>query len=47
MTGLAVVWVVPGGAVITAVILKFSHKMRPSAFRSKDKEELLTDEKKR
>ena len=33
MTGLAVVWVVPGGAVITAMILKFSHKARPSAFR--------------
>ena len=32
MTGLAVVWVVPGGAVLTAIILKFSHKMRPSAF---------------
>jgi hypothetical protein len=45
MTGLAVVWVIPGGAVITAVILKFSHKMRPSAFRSKEKEELLPPEK--
>jgi hypothetical protein len=32
MTGLAIVWVVPGGAVITAMILKFSHKARPSAF---------------
>ena len=46
MTGLAVVWVVPGGAVITAIILKFSHKMRPSAFRSEKKEELLVQEKK-
>ncbi len=27
MTGLAIVWVVPGGAVITAMILKFSHKV--------------------
>jgi len=45
MTGLAVVWVIPGGAVLTAVILKFSHKMRPSAFRSKE-EELLSKEKK-
>ena len=35
MTGLAVVWVVPGGAVLTAMILKFSHKARPSAFHSK------------
>ena len=34
MTGLAIIWVVPGGAVLTAVILKFSHKMRPSAFHS-------------
>ena len=33
MAGLTVVWVVPGGAVLTAVILKFSHKARPSAFR--------------
>jgi ABC-type Co2+ transport system permease subunit len=39
MTGLAVVWVGPGGAVLTAVILKFSHKMRPSAFRSKEDSE--------
>jgi hypothetical protein len=41
MTGLAVVWIVPGGAVITAMILKFSHKMRPSAFRSEKEEEVL------
>jgi hypothetical protein len=40
MTGLAVVWVVPGGAVLTAVILKFSHKMRPSAFRAKEEENI-------
>jgi len=33
MTGLGIVWVVPGGAVLTAVIIKFSHKARPSAFR--------------
>ena len=46
MTGLAVVWVIPGGAVITAVILKFSHKMRPSAFRSKEERKPLSDEKK-
>ena len=36
MTGLAIVWVVPGGAVITAMILKFSHKARPSAFQSNE-----------
>ena len=46
ITGLALVWVVPGGAVITAVILKFSHKMRPSAFRSEEEKELLSKEKK-
>ena len=40
MTGLAVVWVVPGGAVLTAVILKFSHKMRPSAFHAKEEENI-------
>jgi len=32
MAGLTIIWVVPGGAVITAMILKFSHKARPSAF---------------
>ena len=46
MTGLAVVWVIPGGAVLTAVILKFSHKMRPSAFRSEEEEALPDQEKK-
>lgn len=39
MIGLGVVWVVPGGAVITAVIVKYSHKARPSAFHSKEGEE--------
>jgi len=34
MVGLGVVWIVPGGAVITTVILKFSHKIRPSAFQT-------------
>jgi len=42
MAGLTVIWVVPGGAVITAMILKFSHKARPSAFHPKEK---LSDEK--
>jgi hypothetical protein len=45
MTGLAVVWIVPGGAVLTAVILKFSHKMRPSAFRSQEDFEKLPSKK--
>jgi hypothetical protein len=39
MVGLTVVWVVPGGAVITTMILKFSHKSRPSAFRAEEMEE--------
>ena len=39
MTGLGIVWVVPGGAVLTAMILKFSHKARPSAFHPSTKEE--------
>ena len=39
MAGLTVVWVVPGGAVLTAVILKFSHKARPSAFHPVEEKE--------
>jgi len=39
MVGLTVVWVVPGGAVITTMILKFSHKSRPSAFRTDEQRE--------
>ena len=46
MTGLAVVWIIPGGAVITAVILKFSHKMRPSAFRIREENIPLLEDKK-
>jgi len=37
MVGLTAVWVVPGGAVMTTMILKFSHKSRPSAFRPEEK----------
>ena len=33
MAGLGIVWVVPGGGVLVAVILKVFHKSRPSAFR--------------
>ena len=39
MAGLAVIWVIPGGAVITAYIVKVSHKARPSAFRGGEKDE--------
>jgi hypothetical protein len=38
MAGLGIVWVIPGGAVITAFIVKFSYRMRPSAFQSEEKE---------
>ncbi len=38
MSGLAIVWIIPGGAVITAMILKFSHKTRPSAFQQSEEE---------
>ena len=43
MTGLTIVWIVPGGAVLTAMILKFSHKSRPSAFQDSEekKEDIL------
>ena len=33
MTLLGLLWLIPGGAVLTALLIKFSHKMRPSAFR--------------
>lgn len=38
MVGLTVVWIVPGGALITTMILKFYHKARPSAFHPKEQE---------
>ncbi|QOR61454.1 hypothetical protein ACM66Z_08400 [Sulfurovum sp. ST-21] len=41
MAGLGIVWVLPGGAVITAFIVKFSHKARPSAFQSEKKPETM------
>jgi hypothetical protein len=37
MAGLTIVWIVPGGAIITTIILKFSHKARPSAFHPEEK----------
>lgn len=39
MTGLGVIWVIPGGAVLTAMILKYFHKARPSAFKSEEQKE--------
>ena len=43
MVGLGIVWVLPGGAVITAFIVKFSYKVRPSAFQSEKKPETMED----
>ena len=37
MAGLSIVWVIPGGGVLVAVILKVFHKSRPSAFRNDKK----------
>ena len=33
MVLLGILWLIPGGAILTALLIKFSHKMRPSAFR--------------
>jgi len=41
MGTLTVIWVIPGGAVLTALILKFSHKARPSAFHTPEKKNEL------
>jgi hypothetical protein len=44
MAGLSVVWVIPGGAVLTAVIVKFSHKARPSAFHPSEEDSVTLSE---
>jgi len=36
MAGLGIIWVIPGGAVLTAFIVKVSHKARPSAFQNEE-----------
>jgi len=42
MAGLTIIWVIPGGGIIITMILKFSHKSRPSAFKpSKKKSDTL------
>ena len=33
MTVISVLWILPGGGVLSGVIVKFFKKMRPSAFR--------------
>jgi len=40
MAGLTVVWLSPGSAVITAMIVKFSYKARPSVFHPDAVEEM-------
>lgn len=39
MTSLGAIWIIPGGAVLTAMIVKFSHKARPSAFHPENQKE--------
>jgi len=45
MTGLGIIWVIPGGGVLVAVILKVFHKSRPSAFRPSKEEEVRKKKK--
>ena len=33
MTFLSILWILPGGGVISTMVVKFSKKIRPSAFR--------------
>jgi hypothetical protein len=35
MTFLSVLWILPGGGIVSATLLKISHKFRPSAFQKK------------
>ena len=45
MAGIGLIWIIPGGAVITTMLLKLSHKARPSAFHPNANEELDVSEK--
>ena len=36
MTFLSILWVLPGGGILSATLVKFSKKFRPSAFRKED-----------
>ena len=38
MAFIAVIWILPAGAVISGFIIKLSNKIRPTAFREKDTE---------
>ena len=39
MTFLSTLWILPGDAVMSAFVVKYFKKMRPSAFREEEKEE--------
>ena len=39
MAGIGIIWIVPGGAVLTTMLLKLSHKARPSAFHPDSKQD--------
>ncbi len=36
MTFLSFLWILPGGGILSGVLVKFSKKIRPSAFREKE-----------
>ena len=39
MTFLSTLWILPGGAVLSALVVKYFTKIRPSAFREKEKKD--------
>lgn len=39
MTFLSTLWILPGGAVLSAFVVKYFKRMRPSAFREKESED--------
>lgn len=39
MTFISFLWVLPGGGVLSGFLMKFSKKIRPSAFREEEKSE--------
>jgi len=39
MTFLSVLWILPGGGILSGVLLKFSKKIRPSSFMEKEEKD--------
>jgi len=39
MTFLSVLWILPGGGILSGVLLKFSKKIRPSSFMKKEEKD--------